>query len=58
LDSDNEEEGKGPSKNKKERKSKLSRLSGLSKLNLLGLIDLALIACELKVNKNLDSAML
>ena len=42
----------------KSRKAKLSRLSSLSKLNLLGLIDLALIACNLKQHKNVETAII
>lgn len=41
----------------KKKKNRFSRLSILSKLNLLGLIDLALIACHLKLNKNMDDAL-
>lgn len=36
----------------RKKKNRSSRLSQLSKLNLLGLIDLALIACQLKLQKN------
>ncbi len=34
-----------------------SRLSLLSKLNLLGLIDLSIIACNIKLSKDIDGAM-